>query len=446
MGKVALTRAKVEGFRCPPGRAQAFLWDAGAPGLGLRATPAGKPSYVFQSRYLGQSVRVTIGSPDAWSIPEAQAKARALQREIDEGRDPRGVKAEALAAAKAQATKEAAESLRVSEAWARYMAEGKPARKDAWKPRYVADLLAAAAPGGEPRKRGKGMTLPGHLWPLMGARLAEVDADLIRDWYAKEAKRSPRQAARSAAMFSGFLRWCSLQREFRDLVDARAASADALRDLLPGKKRRTDALEVGQLAAWFAGVGKLSSPVARAYLSALVMTGARREEMAALRWGDVDSRWRKLTIADKVGDTRTIPLTPYVQSLLEGLPRATLPNGKPNPYVFAGSGKSGHIAEPRAPHQQVLADAGIPHVSIHGLRRTFALMGEQAGAPAGAIAQVMGHRPSAVHEGYKPRSIDALRPYLERVEGFILGAAGVAFEPAQVPGKLRLVVGAQAAG
>jgi hypothetical protein len=58
----------------------------------------------------------------------------------------------------------------------------------------------------------------------------------------------------------------------------------------------------------------------------------------------------------------------------------------------------------------------------------------------------MGHRPSAVHEGYKPRSIDALRPYLERVEAFILEAAGVAFEAAQVPGKLRLVVGAQAAG
>jgi integrase len=277
----------------------------------------------------------------------------------------------------------------------------------------------------------------------MGERLADVNADLIRDWYAREAKRSPRQAARSAAMFSGFLRWCSLQRELRDLVDARAASSDALRDLLPGKKRRTDALELGQLAAWFAGVAKLSSPVARAYLMALVLTGARREEMAALRWDAVDLRWRKLTIADKVGDTRAIPLTPYLQALIEGLPKATLPDGKPNPYVFAGIGKSGRIAEPRSPHQQVLTDAGIPHVSIHGLRRTFALMGEQAGAPAGAIAQVMGHRPSAVHEGYKPRSIDALRPYLERVESFVLQAAGVDFtQPERRGAGLRLVVGA----
>jgi hypothetical protein len=43
----------------------------------------------------------------------------------------------------------AAEALLVSEAWARYMAEGKPARKDAWKPRYVADLQAAFTASGD---------------------------------------------------------------------------------------------------------------------------------------------------------------------------------------------------------------------------------------------------------------------------------------------------------
>lgn len=40
----------------------------------------------------------------------------------------------------------------------------------------------------------------------------------------------------------------------------------------------------------------------------------------------------------------------------------------------------------------------------------------------------MGHRPGAVHEGYKPRSLDALRPHLERVERFIVESAGVPFD------------------
>jgi integrase len=91
----------------------------------------------------------------------------------------------------------------------------------------------------------------------------------------------------------------------------------------------------------------------------------------------------------------------------------------------------------------VLADAGIPHVSIHGLRRTFSLLGEAAGAPAGAIAQVMGHKPSAIAEGYRPRSIDALRPYLAQIERFILDKAGIAFDPATAaPRGLRVVTAA----
>ena len=91
----------------------------------------------------------------------------------------------------------------------------------------------------------------------------------------------------------------------------------------------------------------------------------------------------------------------------------------------------------------MLADAGIPHVSIHGLRRTFSLLGEAAGAPAGAIAQVMGHKPSAIAEGYRPRSIDALRPYLAQIERFILDKAGIQLDPATAaPVGLRLVTAA----
>ena len=98
MAKTPFTAGRVAGLKCPPTKAQAFLWDATAPGLGLRVTPAGKPAYVFQGVYKGRDARVTIGSPAAWSIPNAQAKARELQRLIDAGHDPRTPKREALAA------------------------------------------------------------------------------------------------------------------------------------------------------------------------------------------------------------------------------------------------------------------------------------------------------------------------------------------------------------
>jgi hypothetical protein len=50
----------------------------------------------------------------------------------------------------------------------------------------------------------------------------------------------------------------------------------------------------------------------------------------------------------------------------------------------------------------------------------------------------MGHQPSAIAEGYRPRSIEALRAYLEQIESFILDRAHVPFDPTQ-SGTLRLV-------
>ncbi|MDD2809444.1 hypothetical protein [Rhodoferax sp.] len=74
MAKVAFTAGRVNGFKCDPDKAQAFLWDLTVKGLGLRATPAGKPAYIFQSEYQDKSVRLTIGSPGAWTIPQATTR------------------------------------------------------------------------------------------------------------------------------------------------------------------------------------------------------------------------------------------------------------------------------------------------------------------------------------------------------------------------------------
>ena len=432
MAKIAFTAGRVSGFKCPPEKKQAFLWDATAPGLGLRATPAGKPAYVFQSVYKGKDLRITIGSPAAWSIPDAQAKARELQRLIDEGKDPRDLKREALAVHAEKQAAAAARALTVGEVWPLYLENGKPKRRDAWKPRYRADLEAMAAPGGEKKKRGQGTTRPGPLYPLLALPLAGVNEDTLKSWYDREAVAGKHQAARALMMFRGFLRWCAARPEYRNLTDRDVGKAAAIVESLPSNTRRTDALEAAQVPGWWAGVEQLSNRTASAYLRALLLTGARREELAALTWATVDFQWRKLTIADKVDSTRTIPLTPYMAQLLATLPRM-------GPFVFASTGKAGRITDTRASHAKALQSAAIEGLTIHGLRRSFSLLGEAAGAPAGAIAQVMGHKPSATAEGYRPRSIDALRPFLEQIEAHILSLAGVQFHAQAEPGKLRVV-------
>lgn len=430
--RVRLTAGRVDAFTCPIGKSQAFLWDTEAPALALRVTPTGRKTYVFEARLNGATLRVNIGTAADWLIEKARGEAQRLKVLVDSGQDPREIERQQQAdkaAAKAAAT---AKALTVGDVWPLYLDSGKPKRRDAWKPRYRADLEAMAAPGGEHKKRGQGTTRPGPLYPLLALPLAGVNEDTLKSWYDREAVAGKHQAARALMMFRGFLRWCAARPEYRSMTDRDAGKAAAIVENLPSITRRTDALEAAQVPGWWTGVEQLSNRTASAYLRALLLTGARREELAALTWANVDFQWRKLTIADKVEATRTIPLSTYMAQMLATLPRV-------GPFVFASTGKAGRITDARASHAQALRHAGIEHLTFHGLRRSFSLLGEAAGAPGGAIAQVMGHKPSATAEGYRPRSIDALRPFLEQIEAHILALAGIMFDAQAEPGKLRVV-------
>ncbi len=431
--RINLTAGAIERLACTAGRQQAFMRDSAAPGLRVRVTAAGAKSFVYEAKLNRQTIRRTIGDVKLWSIEQARTEARRLAVVLDNGQDPREIERQQQAAKAAEKTAATAQALAVGEVWPLYLENGRPKRRDAWKPRYRADLEAMAAPGGEPKKRGQGLTRPGPLYPLLALPLAGVNEDTLKSWYDREALTGKHQAARALMMFRGFLRWCATRPEYRGLTDRDAGKAAAIVESLPRNTRRTDALEAAQVPGWWAGVEQLSNRTASAYLRALLLTGARREELAALTWANVDFQWRKLTIADKVDNTRTIPLAPYMAQLLASLPRV-------GPYVFASTGKAGRITDARASHAQALQHAGIEHLTFHGLRRSFSLLGEAAGAPAGAIAQVMGHKPSATAEGYRPRSVDALRPFLEQIERHILEQAGLQFDAQAAPGKLRAVM------
>ena len=430
--RVNLTAGRVGAFICPAEKAQAFLWDTDTPTLALRATPTGRKTYVFEARLKGATIRINIGTRADWPIGKARTKAQGYKMLVDAGTDPREVERDRLVAKAADKVAATAQALTVGAVWPRYLEEGKPKRKDAFKPRYRADLEAMAAPGGVKKMRGPGVTRPGPLYPLLGLALSQVSEDTLKSWFDAEAKTGKHQAARALMMFRGFMRWCSARPEYRAFIDREAGRAAAIVESLPQVIKRTDCLEAAQLPGWFAGADKLGNRMIATYLKALLITGSRREEMAGLRWADVDFRWSRLTLADKVDATRVIPLTPYLANELATLQRI-------NEFVFASNAKGGRITEPRTSHAKVMLDAGITTLTIHGLRRSFSLLGESAGAPSGAIAQVMGHKPSATAEGYRPRSVDALRPYLAQIEAHILEQAGVTFDAKPAPGALRVV-------
>ena len=159
--RVRLTAGRVDAFTCPPDKPQAFLWDTDTPTLALRATPTGRKTYIFESRLNGATIRINIGTVADWPIKKASTEAQKLKMLVDGGTDPREVERDRQAAAIEKKAAAAAQAVTVGDVWPRYLIEGKPKRKDAFKPRYRADLEAMAAPGGEKKKRGEGNTRPG---------------------------------------------------------------------------------------------------------------------------------------------------------------------------------------------------------------------------------------------------------------------------------------------
>jgi integrase len=431
MAKIVFTAGRIKGFKCPPDKSQAFLWDVTAKGLGLRATPTGKPSYVFQSVYQGSTLRTTIGSPDVWSIPQAQEKARELQRQIDEGRDPRAIKAAITANDEAQREAEKQGALTVAEVWAAYLAE----RKSHWSDRHYRDHLTKVAPGGQKPKRGNTLTVPGPLAPLMAMPLRSLDAARVEAWAAAEGKVRPTSARLSWRLLKGFLGWCAEQPAYANLMPAKnPAKTKKSREAFGKPGVKSDVLQREQLAAWFAVVQKMQNPVIAAYLQTVLLTGGRPGEVMTLQWQDIDTQWKGITIRDKVEGERVIPLTPYVAHLFAGLP-------KRNEWVFSSpTSASGTLSEPTYPHTVACKVAGLNGLTLHGLRRSFKSLTEWLEVPTGIVAQIMGHKPSATAEKhYTVRPLELLRLHHERIEAWILEQAGIMFDAKVGEGGLRVV-------
>ena len=104
----------------------------------------------------------------------------------------------------------------------------------------------------------------------------------------------------------------------------------------------------------------LQNDTARDYLRLLLFTGLRRSEAAGLRWEHVDLVGRTLEVPDtKNHEPLVLPLSDFLFDLLHG-------RQQDSPWVFPGSGKSGHYQEPKKAVKEVAAASGVTTAIIEG--------------------------------------------------------------------------------
>ena len=414
--------------------------DLKAPGLRVRVTAAGARSFVFEAKLNRQTIRRTIGDVRAWSIEQARQEANRLRVTLDAGTDPREVERQQAADKAAQAVAVAAQAeareraaVTVGEVWKDYIEQRRPF----WGDLHYRDHIDKAKPGGLPSGRrggGKQLTKPGPLAALMPLQLKDLDQTTVEAWATNEGKTRASSARLAWRLLTVFLTWCGEQPAHAGLVPTKnPAKTKKAREALGKAGTKSDVLQREQLAAWFTAVQQIPNPVIAACLQMMLLTGARPGEVLALRWEDVNTQWKGISIRDKVEGTREIPATPYMLHLLAALPRR-------NGWIFSSPiSATGCLTEPNNPHTRACKAAGLEGLTLHGLRRSFASLTEWLETPAGVVAQIQGHKPSATAEKhYKIRPLELLRVHHERIEAWILEQAAVPFVANAEPGKLRV--------
>ena len=445
-----LTAGLIERLTCPTGKSQAFMRDTKAPGLRVRATPAsaknpkGVKAFVFEAKLNRQNIRRTIGDTRAWTIDAARTEANRLRVTLDAGTDPREVERQqqadkAAATATATANVEAAKvaALTMGEIWKDYVEKRRPFWGDLHYRDHVDKTKAGGLPSGR-RGGGKQLTKPGPLAALTALPLNTLTAPVIEAWAAKEAITRATSARLAWRLLTVFLTWCSEQPEYATLLPSKnPAKTKKAREAFGKAGKKSDVLQREQLAVWFAAVQQVQNPVIAACLQMMLLTGARPGEVLGLRWEDINTQWKGISIRDKVEGTREIPATPYMLHLLSALPRR-------NEWVFSSpTSETGCLTEPNTPHTRACRAAGLEGLTLHGLRRSFKSLTEWLEVPVGVVAQIQGHKPSATAEKhYTVRPLELLRLHHEKIEAWIIDQAGVTFDAKAAPSTLRVVQGA----
>lgn len=188
----------------------------------------------------------------------------------------------------------------------------------------------------------------------------------------------------------------------------------------------------------------------RCFMNVLITCGLRRGEAVGLQWGDIDGDTLALTVSrnvtvdkdstnkihvgsTKTGESRTVPLSVRVYSMLLALKREQEANFQaslmPSAYIFCSAGSPYKPIFPTVPtrwQSRFVKRHNLPPVSPHDLRHTAATLALEGGADLKQVQQLLGHKdPSTTMSFYAGVTEEAQRRTVEGIESVISNSAQV---------------------
>ena len=338
-----LTDLAIKKLAAPPSRRE--LPDGKISGLYLIMQPSGARSWAVRYRADGAPRKLTLGAYPALDLASARKRALEALGAVAAGKDPAAGKKIARGGGQAQRADETDRVERVVGLFVERHA--KPNTRD-W--RETERML-----------RNEVIRRWGN------RRLSAVTRADVRDLIDEIRERGA--PVRANRVFAGFRKFCNWAMS-RDIIAASPCAG--VFDLSPETKRDR-VLSDAELALVWRACGAISwpfGPIGRL----LMLTGARREEVAGARWSEIDMAAGLWTIAReraKNGLAHEVPLCPDAVLIFEGLPH--IGDGRSG-YVFTTTGATSVSGFSRA---KAALDAAI----VETLRSAAKVEGR---APSGA--------------------------------------------------------------
>ena len=331
------------------------FWDQDLPGFGVRVYRSGRAAYVVQVRGPDGSKRATLGRHGELSPDQARKLATVAIRRIKAGGEP--VEA--------------------------------PTNPD---PDPTVGELAERCVRTYVKVNCKPLTLAGyerqlrnHILPALG----HVSVPSVRHEHVQGLHYSlrDRPAAANATLLV-------LSRMFT-LAEAwgwRPRGSNPCKSVRMYKTRNRDRFltrdeyrRIGRVLREADENGSVWKPSVAA-IRLIMLTGCRCQEIATLRWDDVDRSGGYLRLRETKTGLRMIPLTPPALEVLNGIER--VPG---NPWVFVGLKPQSHVSRIRSQWHRLRLQANLEDVRLHDLRHSYASRALALGESLSVIGKLLGH-------------------------------------------------------
>ena len=382
MSKFNFTKAAIEALPTP-NKGWKYYYDLKVQGLGVGIGSTGKKSFILYRKINGRPERINLGRYPDFTIEQARGKASEINADIASGFNP------------ADVARKSKREMTLDDLFHEYMTRTAAFNKRPDKPKANYRL---------------------YLSPWGKRKLSTITHEEV-DSLHKKLGREKGVVTANIALKLLHVMYNKAINEWRIWKGENVAH---------GTKKFTEHsrdrfIQSDELPRFFQALADEQNDTMRDYFLLSLLTGARRANVLSMRWQDVNfgrAEWR--IEETKNGTPQTVTLSPEAMDLLRNRKPV-----EPAAFVFPGSGKTGHLMEPKKGWKRILERAGIDDLRIHDLRRTLGSWQAKTGASLAIIGKSLNHKNQNTTAIYARLDLDPVRDSVNTATSAMMKAAGV---------------------